>query len=59
MGCEPKPLGRPYMTWGRALKKALKALGISTDFEEWTALAKNRNERKHRTRPQENNPHAT
>jgi hypothetical protein len=55
----PRPLGRPYMTWGHTLKKALKAFDIPTDFEEWTALAKNRNEWKHRTRPQENDPHTT
>ena len=41
------------------LKKALKAFDIPTDFEEWTALAKNRNEWKYRTRPQENDPHTT
>ena len=55
----PRPLGRPYMTWGHTLKKALKAFDIPSDFEEWTALAKNRNEWKHRTRPQENDPHTT
>ena len=39
----PRPLGRPYVTWGHTLKKALKAIDIPTDFEEWTALAKIRN----------------
>jgi hypothetical protein len=29
----PRPLGRPYMTWGHTLKKALKAFDIPTDFE--------------------------
>ena len=52
-------MGRPYMTWGHTLKKALKAFDIPTDFEERAALAKNRNEWKHRTRPQENDPHTT
>ena len=55
----PRPLGRPYMTWGYTLKKALKAFDIPTDFEEWTALVKNRNEWKHRTHPQENDPHTS
>jgi hypothetical protein len=40
----PRPLGRPYMTWGRTLKKALKTFYIPMNFKEWTALAKNRNE---------------
>ena len=39
----PRPLGRPYMAWGHTLKRALKAFDIPADFEEWTALAKNRN----------------
>ena len=30
----PRPLGRPYMTWGHTLKKALKAFDIPTDFKE-------------------------
>ena len=55
----PGPLSRSYMTWGHTLKRALKAFNIPTDFEEWAALAKNRNEWKHRTRLQENDPHAT
>ena len=50
-------MGRPYMTWGHTLKKALKAFDIPTDFEERAALAKNRNEWKHRTHPQKNDPH--
>ena len=29
----PRPLGRPYMTWGHTLKKAFKAPDIPTDFE--------------------------
>jgi len=41
------------------LKKALGAFDIPMDFEEWTALAKNRNEWKHRTRTQENDPDTT
>ena len=37
-------VGTPYMAWDCTLKNALKALGISTDFEEWAALANNHNE---------------
>ena len=37
----------------------IKAFVIPTDFEERTALAKIRNEWKHRTRPQENDPRTT
>ena len=49
--------GRPVQ--GRRLCMALKALDTPTNFEEWAALAKNRNEWKHRTRLQENDPHTT
>ena len=30
------------MTWGRALENALKSKGISKDFDEWIAIAKDR-----------------
>ena len=35
------PIGCPYMTRGRTLEKSFEAFGISMEFEEWTALAKN------------------
>jgi hypothetical protein len=28
------------MTWGRTLENALKSKGISKDFDEWIAIAK-------------------
>ena len=59
VGGEPQAAGPPLHDMGSHAKKALIAFGIPTDFEEWTALAKNRNEWKHRTRPQENDPHTT
>ena len=30
------------MTWGRALENALASKGISKEFEEWVAIAKDR-----------------
>ena len=30
------------MTWGRTLESALKSKGISKEFEEWIAIAKDR-----------------
>jgi esterase/lipase superfamily enzyme len=30
------------MTWGRTLENALKSKGISKDFDEWIAVAKDR-----------------
>ena len=30
------------MTWGRTLENALKSKGISKDFDEWIAIAKDR-----------------
>ena len=32
----------PQMTWGRTLENALKSKGISKDFDEWIAIAKDR-----------------
>ena len=37
-----RPDGRPDITWGQTLKKALKARDIPTDFDEWSALAQDR-----------------
>jgi hypothetical protein len=37
-----RPVGRPFMTWGQTLNKALKANNISTTFATWTALAQDR-----------------
>jgi len=30
------------MTWGRTLENALKSKGISKDFDDWIAIAKDR-----------------
>ena len=57
MGGEPQAAGPPLNDMRPHAKKALEALDIPTDFGEWAALAKNRNEWKHRTRPLENDPH--
>ena len=35
----PRPLGRPCMTWGHTLKRALKAFDIPTDFDEHNPAA--------------------
>ena len=35
-------LMQKQMTWGRALENALKSKGISKDFDEWIAIAKDR-----------------
>ena len=53
VGGKPQTIGPSYMTWGHTPKKALKAPDIPTDFEERNAHAKNRNEWKHSTHPQE------
>jgi hypothetical protein len=37
-----RPIGCPQMTWGRTLENALKSKGISKDFDEWIAIAKDR-----------------
>ena len=37
-----RPIGCPQMTWGRTLKNALKSKGISKNFDEWIAIAKDR-----------------
>ena len=37
-----RPFGCSQMTWGWALEKALKRKGISKDFDEWFAIAKDR-----------------
>jgi len=37
-----RPIGYRQMTWGRVLESALKSKGISKDFEEWIATAKDR-----------------
>jgi hypothetical protein len=35
-----QPIGCPQMTWGRTLENALKSRGISKEFDEWIAIAK-------------------
>ena len=37
-----RPFGCPQMTWGRTLENALKRKGISKEFDEWFAVAKDR-----------------
>jgi len=37
-----RPVGCPQMTWGRALENALKHKGISKEFDERFAIAKDR-----------------
>jgi len=37
-----QPIDCPQMTWGRTLENALKSKGISKDFDEWIAIAKDR-----------------
>ena len=37
-----RPAGCPQMTWGRSLENALKREGISKEFDEWFAIAKDR-----------------
>jgi len=34
--------GSAQMTWGRTLENALKSKGISKEFDEWIAIAKDR-----------------
>jgi len=40
----PRPLGRPQMTYGATMFKALKSMGIPTDWEEWTVIAVERDD---------------
>ena len=35
-------VGCPQMTWGRTLENALASKGISKEFKEWIAIAKDR-----------------
>ena len=37
-----RPVGCPQMTWGRTLENALVSKGISKEFKEWIAIAKDR-----------------
>ena len=36
------PVGCPQMTWGRTLVNSLASKGISKEFKEWIAIAKDR-----------------
>ena len=40
----PRPLGRPLMTYGATILKALKSMDIPTAWDEWTAIAKDRDD---------------
>jgi len=44
-----RPIGCPQMTWGRTLENALKSKGISKEFDEWIAIAKDRSKWKQLT----------
>jgi len=37
-----RPAGCPQLTWGRALENALTRKGISKKFDEWFAIANDR-----------------
>jgi len=37
-----RPIGCPQMTWDRTLENALKSKGITKEFDEWIAIAKDR-----------------
>jgi len=37
-----RPIGCPQMTWSRTLENTLNSKGISKDFDEWIAIAKDR-----------------
>jgi len=39
------------MTWGRTLENALKSKGISREFNEWFAIAKDRPKWRQQTHP--------
>ena len=47
----PRPRGRPHMTWGATLKKALRAAGVSTKFADWMKLAQDSAAWRTATRP--------
>jgi len=46
-----RPFGCPQMTWGRTLENALKSKGISKEFDEWIAIAKDRSKWRQLTHP--------
>ena len=46
-----RPIGCPQVTWGRTLENALKSKGISKDFGEWIAIAKDRSKWRQLTHP--------
>jgi len=37
-----RPAGCPQIKWGRTLENALASIGISKEFKEWIAIAKDR-----------------
>ena len=43
-----RPVGCPQVTWGRTLENAPKRKGISKEFDEWFAIAKDRSKSKWR-----------
>ena len=43
-----RPIGCPEMARSRALENALNSKGISKEFDEWTAIAKDRSKSKSR-----------
>jgi len=53
-----RPVGCPQMTWGRTLENALKRKGISKEFDEWFAIAKDRSKWRQRTHSNPKHPDA-
>ena len=49
-----RPVGCPQMTWGWTLEKALASKGISKEFEEWIAIAKDRPKWRQQTHSKQN-----
>jgi len=53
-----RPVGCPQMTWGRTLENALASKGISKEFEEWIAIAKDRPKWRQQTHSKQKPPDA-
>jgi len=54
----PRPVSCPQMTWGRALVNALASKGISKEFKEWIAIAKDRPKWRQQAHPKPQPPDA-
>ena len=53
-----RPVGCPQTTWGRTLENALASKGISKEFKEWIAIAKDRPKWRQRTHSKPKPPDA-